>query len=240
MDEKLSPDSVQVSLDSLLEDVRSLLDRQKVIEALVSRQEGPKQQLLQIMTERQHLAEMQRRLASRHPADLAFLLQSLPVDERLRVWNQVWPIHGGAILLELSSPIRKVFLNSMSREDVVALLRQVGSDDLADLAEDVSRDILEEVYATLDSQSQSWLVSSIAYPQESVGQLMSQKVITVKPERTAHEIVEELRGKDLPRLMDMLYVIDSRHTLIGLLPVTKLLLADPQILPAIFSWKIRL
>jgi len=107
MDEKLSPDSVQVSLDSLLEDVRSLLDRQKVIEALVSRQEGPKQQLLQIMTERQHLAEMQRRLASRHPADLAFLLQSLPVDERLRVWNQVWPIHGGAILLELSFPDSK-------------------------------------------------------------------------------------------------------------------------------------
>ena len=145
-----------MNLESLVNEVRTLLERQKVIENLVSRQEGARQHLLQTLTERQHLAETQQRLASHHPADIAFVLQSLPVEDRLRVWTQVWPLRGGAILLELSSSVREGLLASMSREDLIKVLTQVESDDLSDLAEEVPRDILEEVYTSLDSQAKNW------------------------------------------------------------------------------------
>src|SRR5262245_32753931 len=125
MEEKTSPENVQVSLDTLLHEVHSLLDRQKIIERLVSRQEGPTQQLLQTMTERQHLSEMQRHLSSHHPADIAFVLNSLSMEDRLRLWNQIWNPHGAAVLLELSSPIRRIFLDSMGREDLIELLQHV-------------------------------------------------------------------------------------------------------------------
>ena len=228
MTNKFSPDSVQVGLDSLLREVRALLERQRVIENLVSRQEGPKQHLVQTLTERQHLAEMQKRLAASHPADVAFVLQSLPVEDRMRVWNQVWHQRGGAILLELSTAFRKSVLSNMNKDELISLLQQIGSEDLSDLSDSVPQHILEEVYHSLDSQAQNDLVSSIAYPEESVGQLMSQKVITVKPDRTIQEVIEELRGKDLHSLTDHVYVTDARHTLVGILPVTKLLFDNPQ------------
>ena len=228
MVEKFSSDSLQTGLDSLLREVRALLERQRVVENLVSRQEGPKQHLVQTLTERQHLAEMQKRLAASHPADVAFVLQSLPVEDRMRVWNQVWHQRGGAILLELSTAFRKSVLSNMNKDEVISLLQQIGSEDLSDLSDCVPQYILEEVYHSLDSQAQSDLVSSIAYPEESVGQLMSQKVITVKPDRTIQEVIEELRGKDLPSLTDHVYVTDARHTLVGILPLTKLLFDNPQ------------
>ena len=75
--------SAQINLDSFVEEVRSLLERQRMVEGLVSKQAGPKQEVLEMLTYRQHLAEMQNRLASRHPADIAFVLESLPMEDRV-------------------------------------------------------------------------------------------------------------------------------------------------------------
>jgi magnesium transporter len=217
---------VHGSLESLLKDVRSLLERQRVVEALVARQTGPNQEILQTMTHRQHLAEIRTRLTSQHPADIAFVLESLPVEERSLVWSQIWPIKGSTVLLELGEKVRAGIVNSMPRDRLVELLQKIPGDDLPDLAATVPEDVLEEVYATLDSQSQDWLVSSIAYPADSVGALMSQKAVTARPEKTVREVIEDLRARSLPPALDTLYVIDSRHTLLGALSLTQILISN--------------
>src|SRR5262245_36865130 len=141
------------SLDSFLEEVRSLLQRQRVVEGLISRQSGPNQDLLESMTYRQHLTEMQNHLNTHHPADIAFVLESLPREDRQRVWNQVCELRGGAILLELSENIRRSLIAAMSRNDMLTVVKQVGIDDLSTLASSVPKDVLEDVYASLDQDS---------------------------------------------------------------------------------------
>ena len=218
--------TAELNLDSFVEEVRSLLQRQRMVEGLVTKQAGPKQEMLEMLTYRQHLAEMQNRLASRHPADIAFVLESLPMEDRLRIWNQVWKVRGGAILLELSDNVRKVILESLPKDELVAVLKQVSIDDLSTLAPSIPRDVLEEVYQSLDSQSQQWVVSSIAYPDDSVGQLVSHHFVTTRMERKLDEIMNELRGKDLPPHLDSLYIVDARHVFLGILPVERLISAD--------------
>ncbi len=228
MNENYQTNTAQLNLDSFVEEVRSLLQRQRMVEGLVTKQAGPKQEMLEMLTYRQHLAEMQNRLASRHPADIAFVLESLPMEDRLRIWNQVWQLRGGAILLELSDNVRKGILESLPRDELLAALKQVGIDDLSTLAPSIPRDILEEVYQSLDSQSQQLVVSSIAYPDDSVGQLVSHHFVTTRMERKLDEILIELRGKDLPPHLDSLYIVDARHMFLGVLPVERLISADPN------------
>src|SRR5262245_50872044 len=169
----------ELSLDSFLEEVRSLLQRQHVVEGLISRQSGPNQELLESLTYRQHLTEMQNHLATHHPADIAFVLESLPIDDRQRIWKQVWKLNGGPILLEVSDHVRQGLIDSLSREDLISILKQVGIDDLSYLAGVIPRDVLEEVYQSLDSNSKQWVVSTIAYPDGSVGQLVTHHFITI-------------------------------------------------------------
>ncbi|MCI0612394.1 magnesium transporter [bacterium] len=226
MNETYQTNTAELNLDSFVEEVRSLLERQRMVEGLVTKQAGPKQEMLEMLTYRQHLAEMQNRLASRHPADIAFVLESLPMEDRLRIWNQVWKIRGGAILLELSDNVRKGILESLPRDELVAVLKQVSIDDLSTLAPSIPRDVLEEVYQSLDSQSQQWVVSSIAYPDDSVGQLVSHHFVTTRMERKLDEVLNELRGKDLPPHLDSLYIVDARHVFLGVLPVERLISAD--------------
>lgn len=115
MNENYLTNTAELNLDSFVEEVRSLLQRQRMVEGLVTKQAGPKQEMLEMLTYRQHLAEMQNRLASRHPADIAFVLESLPMEDRLRIWNQVWRLRGGTILLELSDNVRKSILELLPR-----------------------------------------------------------------------------------------------------------------------------
>ncbi len=220
--------SAEINLDSLVEEVRLLLQRQKVVEGLVSRQAGPNQEVLEMLTYRQHLAEMQNRLASRHPADIAFVLESLSLEERQRIWNQIWKICGANVLLELSESIRKGLVESLSREELIALLKQVGVDDLSALANSIPKDVLEEVYRSLDSQAQQWVVSSIAYPDGTVGQLMTHHFVAVRIERKLEDVLFELRGRELPLQLDSVYVVDSRHALLGVLPLSRMLSASPE------------
>ena len=70
-----------------LQEVRTLLDRQKRVESLVHRQEMPRHELVETLVAKQHHNELTKKLDAMHPADIAYVLEALPPDERLIVWN---------------------------------------------------------------------------------------------------------------------------------------------------------
>ena len=86
------PRSVQESLQEIID----LLRRQRVVESLAHREgEGrsgsltDRQPLVDSLVHKQNEAELQSRLDALHPADVALILEALPLDERLRVWQLV-------------------------------------------------------------------------------------------------------------------------------------------------------
>src|SRR5262245_61231112 len=126
---------VKMNSGALLRDISSLLEHQRVVETFVSKQQVPNKEVLETMTYRQHQAELQARLATVHPADIAVLLESLPPEDRARVWSQIRHQQGGNILLESSSALRRTLLEKMNREEMLTVLRQVAADDLPELAD---------------------------------------------------------------------------------------------------------
>ena len=61
-----------------LEQVKAILERYQVLENLAHIQQGPKRDLLEALTHRQNLADLQKKVGSLHPADLAYVLEGLP------------------------------------------------------------------------------------------------------------------------------------------------------------------
>src|SRR3990167_6772100 len=78
-------DEVQDSLHM----VQTLLARQKRVEALVHRQEMPRHELVEDVLHKQHLAELRVKLEHMAPARIARILEALPQDECLQVWELV-------------------------------------------------------------------------------------------------------------------------------------------------------
>ena len=79
----------QESLQDRLAQVVELLHRQRVVEDLTHRQEGHHHDLVENLVHRQNLVELQRKLDDLHSADVAYILEALPLAERLTVWQLV-------------------------------------------------------------------------------------------------------------------------------------------------------
>ena len=114
--EDLHTDDVQHHL----REVQELLVRQKVVEGLVHRQDMPRHALVENLVHKQHEAALRAKLESLHSADIAYVLEALPLDERLYVWDLVKAERDGEILLEVSDAVRESLIASMDSEELVA------------------------------------------------------------------------------------------------------------------------
>ena len=124
----------QESLQDRLAQVVELLHRHRLVEGLTQRQEGEHQELVESLVHRQNLAELQRRLDDLHPADIAHILEALPLDDRLTVWQLVKAERDGDILLEVSDAVRETLIADMDDHEILAATRDLDADELADLA----------------------------------------------------------------------------------------------------------
>src|SRR5690349_7652968 len=96
-----------------LERVSELLHKHEVVEGLVQRQAGPRQELVENLVHKLHLVELQKVLEGMHPADIAYILESLPPEQRLVAWELVRADREGEILLEVSDAVRETLIASM-------------------------------------------------------------------------------------------------------------------------------
>jgi magnesium transporter len=72
-------------LQRQLADITGLLDRHRILESLAHRQEGPRRDLVTQMQHRQNLTELNKHLRALHAADIAYVLESLPPEDRATV-----------------------------------------------------------------------------------------------------------------------------------------------------------
>ena len=96
-----------------LQVVQDLLRKHELVESLVHKQQGPKHDLIESLVHKQNLAELRAKLDELHPADVAYILESLPLDQRLLVWDLVKAERDGEILLEVSDAVRETLIDSM-------------------------------------------------------------------------------------------------------------------------------
>jgi magnesium transporter len=216
-------------LQERLSQVQTLLARHKVVESLVHRQEMPRHDLVEDMVHKQHLNELRTRLDKMHPADIAYILEALPLDERLLVWELVKAERDGDILLEVSDAVRESLIANMDSKELVAAAESLDTDELADLAPDLPHGVIQDVFRSLSAEDREQLRAAMSYPEESVGSIMDFDMVTVREDVTLEAVLRYLRLFDeLPDHTDQLFVVDREEHLKGVLPLNRLLVSDPD------------
>ena len=211
--------------------VTELLHQHELGESLVQRQQGPRQELVENLVHKLHLVELQKLLDALHPADVANLLESLPVVQRLIVWDLVKAEREGEILLEVSDAVRQTLIADMDAQELVAATEQLDTDEIADLAPDLPREVFQGVIRSLSPEEREQLRSAMSYPEGTVGALMDFDVISIRDDVTVEVVLRYLRRLDeMPDHTDQLFVVDGTGQLKGLLPINRLLVTRPKTL----------
>lgn len=225
---RLDPEDAQQALQKL----QGILKRQEVVEALAHRQyeEDDKSNLLEGILHRQHESEIKGIINDLHPSDIAFILESLPVDERQAVWQLVNPEFDADVLLEIDDWARESLIKSMDRKDLVAATEAMDADEIADLVADLPPDVVAEVQKGLTDEERAQLIEAMGYPEGTVGAIMDFEMVRVREDVSLEVVLRYLRRlQELPGHTDQIFVVDRQDKLQGVLPVSRLLVSEPEV-----------
>jgi len=220
-------DQDRQSVQDSLKQVVALLRKHQLVQSLVERQEMPRHELVESLVEKQNVTELRIKLDQMHPADVAYVLEALPLAERLAVWDLVKAERDGEILLEVSDAVRETLIAHMETKELVAATEQLDTDEIADLAPDLPREVMQDVFRSLSAEERDQLRSAMSYPEDTVGGLMDFDMITVRDDISVEVVLRYLRRLDeMPDHTDQLFVVDRQEHLRGLLSVSRLLVTD--------------
>lgn len=224
---RLDPEDAQQALQKL----QDILERQEVVESLAHRQyeDDDKSNLLENLVHRQHEAEIKAIVNDLHPADIAFILESLPVQERQAVWQLVSAEHDADVLLEIDDWARESLIRSMDHKDLIAATEAMDADEIADLAPDLPPDVIAEVQKGLTDAERAQLIEAMGYPEGTVGAIMDFEMVRVREDVTLEVVLRYLRRLgELPDHTDQIFVVDRQDKLQGTLSLSKLLVREPE------------
>ena len=219
------------NLSKLLQDVNELLGKNKIVEDLVDKQEMPKQKLIKNLVQKQNLSSLGKLLNSLHPADVAFILESLPLNDRLIVWDLVRADRDGEILIEVSDSVRQTLIADMDSTELLAAAEQLDTDEIADIAADLPENVLQDLLDSLDANNRERLESALSYPEDQVGALMDFDIVTIRDDISIEVALRYLRKiKKLPELTDKLFVVSRSQKILGVLPLKKIVVNEPELM----------
>jgi magnesium transporter len=147
-----------------------------------------------------------------HAADIADLLEQIDKRDRkalLRLWKGGMD---GEILSELDDNLREEVIQSLAPGELAIAMRELETDDVVDLVEDLDAEQKAAVLGSLDQVDRAVVEKALAYPDYSAGRLMQVEVARVPVHWTVGEAIDYLRSADtyLPDQFYHLILVDPR------------------------------
>ncbi len=176
-------------------------------------------------------AQVRRMLNRGLPAqDVAHLLESSPPKERDLLWNLIEPEFQGDVLQHLVDDIQAIYLKRMNPEEFLTATEGLETDDIADLLQQLPDTLIQEVLVSMDAQDRHRVEAVLSYPEDTAGGLMNTDTITVRPDISLDVVMRYLRRHEsLPDSTDSVLVVSRGDHFIGMLPIIRLLVSDPNI-----------
>jgi magnesium transporter len=166
------------------------------------------------------------------PVEVAHLLEKTPPRERRIVWNLLNPEIEGEVLQYLGEDIQVEIVSDLDATEILAMTESLDVDDLADILQQLPDTVMQEMLQNMDLQNRERVEAVLSYPDDTAGGLMNTDTVTIRPDITVETALRYLRRhSEIPDSTDSIFVVSrKRNALIGVLPITRLLISDPQML----------
>ena len=183
------------------------------------------------LTNPEFKSKLGRILNEMTPSELAYVIEASPPHERKIIWDLIQLDTEGEVLGELDENLREDLLSGMNPEEISTAIRDLEVDDLADILQSLPEKMTNEVLSLMNSRDRGRVEKILDYPEESAGGLMNTDVITVRAEHSIELVMRYLRFlKELPQNTDDIYVVSKKDEYLGILPITKILTSDPNLI----------
>ena len=197
--------------DTLIEEDRYELDKSAVAAIVEAAEAGDAVRLARLME-------------PMHAADIADLLEQVDEDERRAILKLFEPEFDGEILSEIDESIRDAVIAALSPEVLSDAVRELESDDVVDIIEDLEAPQQEAILGALEISDRIAVEQALTYPEFSAGRLMQREIVAGPEYWTVGEAIDYLRQRDdLPEEFYHMILVDPRMRPTGYVTLGKIL-----------------
>ena len=179
---------------------------------------------ISIFLEESLLNEARTYIHNLYPAEIANILESLPVEERGIVWSLISPDIMGTILVDMREEVAKGLIDLTSKDHLIEAAGSLESDDLIDFLHAIPEPLVAKILTKLGVEQGARLESALSYQDDTAGGLMTLESLTMREDVTLGTAWRYLRRRgEIPPTTDSLIVIDKQNVFQGVLPLSILL-----------------
>ena len=151
-----------------------------------------------------------------HPADVADLVEQLDDGRRRELLVLAGHLIDGEVLSEIDEDIREGVIEFLPDKQLADAVRELESDDVVDILEDLGEPQQEVILDALDSGDRIAVEQSLSFPEDSAGRLMQHEVVTAPEHWQVGDAIDHLRERDdLPEQFYHIMLVDPRHEPVG-------------------------
>ena len=166
-------------------------------------------------------------LEDAHQADVSRAIRELPPEDQVRVFRLLSPQHAGEVLAELDDPTLRELVGSLPEVEVSRVLDRMPPEHVADVVEELPKEQADEILELMEEEKSEEVQELLEYAENTAGRLMSHDFVAVHEFATVAQAIDHIRKAATRDDGFYVYVVDDHDHLVGIVPLHKLLTADP-------------
>lgn len=164
------------------------------------------------------------RIRDLHPGELADILEDLSKEERAMIVHSLGPETVADALEEAEEDVQAAVIGQLEPSVAADILEEMDPGEAADILTSLPDAQSEEIIAEVDAPERAQIEQLIEYEEKTAAALMTTEFISVRPETTVTEVMEEVRRQaDEIEGIYYVYVTDPEGRLKGVTTLRTLL-----------------
>src|SRR3990170_1478181 len=173
--------------------------------------------------EEQDLPALRERLPRTHPADLAAVLRDLPIADEVTLFRQLAREQAGGGL----SAMGEERVRALDQGEVSEILDRMPPDEAADVVETLPEEQAEQILDRMTEEESEEVQELLQYGESTAGGIMTPEFVAVHQDMTVGQALDHLRKSATKEGVFYVYVVDDHDHLVGVVPLRRLITADP-------------
>jgi len=167
-------------------------------------------------------------LAKLHPADIADIVEELAPDERQAVFQTLDEEVAAEALEEVEPRVQKSIVESLDSERAAEIVEEMNPDAAADLLGELPEERTEQILVQMEPEAQQEVVELLEHKEETAAGRMTTEFLALPVAATVQNAIESMREfEGGVEAVSTIYLVDSHGTLVGAVPLARLVLAQP-------------
>ncbi|WP_020410185.1 magnesium transporter [Hahella ganghwensis] len=170
-------------------------------------------------------------IATREPEEVALLLESLPLEQRLEVWSGIPLNERLPILVEMRSDPRESLLDETKPEEWDGLFADISAEDLVELSESLPNRLVGRALAAMDEQQRRYYEDAQQYDEDEAGHWVDHEPLVLPQNAKVRDGLRMLR-RGIPHYVDTIFLVNRTGQFAEAVKIDKII-GSPDHLPLV-------